>query len=56
MLQDEIEDKLKKSMKEIYARCATTAKDQGQPNNIALGAYVAAFTRLADSMFEQGSV
>ena len=51
-----LENKLKQSMKDIYYRCADTAKKLGKPGDIATGAYTASFKRLADAMFEQGMV
>jgi glutamate dehydrogenase (NADP+) len=53
---EQMEERLQESMKKIYNRCAQTALDVGHPNNIALGAYTAAFVRVADAMFLQGNV
>lgn len=41
-------------MKNIYAQASETAKEFGEPTNLVLGANIAGFRKVADSMIEQG--
>lgn len=43
-------------MKSIYQNCRQAAKDYGHPGNLAAGANIAGFIRVADAMMEQGII
>lgn len=51
---DEIDTKLKEIMKDIYQRCMTEANNYGFTNNLAIGANIAGFKRIADALIVQG--
>lgn len=51
---EEVDEKLKGIMKEIFRKCHETAVKFGQPNNIALGANIAGFEKVLDAMIAQG--
>nr|MCR5333222.1 NADP-specific glutamate dehydrogenase [Bacilli bacterium] len=51
---EEVDEKLKGIMKEIFRKCHETAVKFGQPNNIALGANIAGFEKVLDAMLAQG--
>ncbi|MCQ8876893.1 NADP-specific glutamate dehydrogenase [Pseudoalteromonas shioyasakiensis] len=53
---EEVDTKLQQIMKNIFDTASSTAKEFGQPNNLVLGANIAAFRRVADAMIEQGVV
>lgn len=52
----EVDQRLQDIMKDIYQRCAETAIEFHQPCNLALGANIAGFRKVADAMMEQGLV
>lgn len=52
----EVDQRLQDIMKDIYQRCAETAIEFHQPCNLALGANIAGFRKVADAMIEQGLV
>lgn len=50
------EKRLAEIMRKIHASCAETAKEYGTPGNYVLGANIAGFTRVADSMHALGVI
>lgn len=52
----EVDKRLQEIMKDIYQRCAETAIEFHQPCNLAFGANIAGFRKVADAMLEQGLV
>ena len=55
-LRDEVDDRLHKIMIEVHRQCADTAKEYGAPGNLVIGANIAGFVKVADSMLDQGLV
>ncbi|EKO3556551.1 NADP-specific glutamate dehydrogenase [Vibrio metschnikovii] len=53
---DEVDEKLKVIMKNIYRNARDTAAEFGEPHNLVLGANIAGFRKVADAMIEQGVV
>lgn len=53
---DQVDDKLKEIMKNIFNAANDTAAEFGQPGNLVLGANIAGFKRVAEAMIEQGVV
>jgi len=53
---DEVDDKLKEIMKDIYQSCTEAASAYAHPNNLVVGANIAGFKRVADAMIAQGIV
>ena len=53
---EEVDVKLRAVMNRIYDSVRITAEEFGEPGNLALGANIAAFRRVADAMIEQGVV
>ena len=51
---EEVDEKLKGIMKNIFKQCYETATNFGQPRNLALGANVAGFLKVYDAMLAQG--
>ena len=51
---EKVDGKLFSVMKNIYTNASETAKEFGQPGNLAFGANVAGFRKVADSMIDQG--
>ena len=54
--REEVDAKLKSIMQAIHAASYKTAKDYGQPTNYVMGANIAGFVKVADSMIDQGVV
>ena len=54
--REEVDAKLKGIMQAIHAAVCKTAKDFGQPTNYLMGANIAGFVKVADSMIDQGVV
>ena len=54
--REEVDAKLDAIMCEIHAVCAKTAAEYGQPGNYMLGANIAGFLKVADSMLAQGVI
>ena len=52
--REEVDEKLQSIMKNIYASCAEAAEEAGKPGNLAVGANVAGFLKVADAMVWQG--
>ena len=54
---DEVDEKLKGIMVNIFAKCAEAAKEYGdKPTNYVVGANIAGFLKVADAMMAQGNV
>lgn len=53
---EEVDEKLKDIMSNIYQDAKRTAEEFGHPNNLVLGANIAGFRKVADAMLEQGVV
>ena len=53
---DEVDNKLKKIMVNIYKNSADAAREYGQEGNILMGANIAGFKKVADAMMAQGIV
>ncbi len=51
---EEVDERLKGIMKDIFRKCRETAEKFGQPTNIALGANIAGFLKVMDAMIAQG--
>jgi glutamate dehydrogenase (NADP+) len=54
--REEVDQRLRALMTNIHRACAETAKEYGKPGNYVLGANIAGFVKVADSMIEQGVV
>ena len=54
--REEVDAKLKGIMQSIHAAVFRTAKEYGQPTNYVMGANIAGFIKVADSMIDQGVV
>nr|XP_009858550.1 NADP-specific glutamate dehydrogenase [Ciona intestinalis] len=54
--REEVDNKLKGIMENIYTTCRDTAADLGHPGDFQLGANAAGFKKVADAMFDQGQV
>ncbi|MFA7095296.1 MAG: NADP-specific glutamate dehydrogenase [Gammaproteobacteria bacterium] len=53
---EEVDQKLKRIMANIYTSISETAAEFGEPGNFVLGANIAGFRKVADAMIEQGAV
>ncbi|MBO4540851.1 MAG: NADP-specific glutamate dehydrogenase, partial [Bacilli bacterium] len=53
---EEVDEKLKGIMKNIFQQCYETASKYNQPKNLALGANIAGFLTVSDAMLAQGVV
>jgi len=53
---EEVDRYLQRIMKSIHTSCVTTAKEYDNPGNYVMGANIAGFTKVADSMLDQGLV
>ncbi len=51
---EEVDQKLKQIMNEIYQSAKTTAVNYNDPNNLVLGANIAGFNKVAQAMLAQG--
>ena len=54
--REEVDERLHTLMKNIHAACVETAKEYGDPGNYVLGANIAGFIKVANSMIDQGLV
>jgi glutamate dehydrogenase (NADP+) len=55
-LREEVDDRLRLIMKSIHKACIATADRFGVPGNYVVGANIAGFLKVADSMMDQGVV
>ena len=53
---EEVDEKIKDIMKNIYKNASNAAKEYGQEKNILMGANIAGFMKVADAMMAQGIV
>ncbi|UZE96585.1 NADP-specific glutamate dehydrogenase [Alkalimarinus alittae] len=53
---EQVDNRLKEIMKNIFNAANDTAIEYGQPGNLVLGANIAGFKRVAEAMIEQGAV
>ena len=53
---EEVDERLKKIMQDIYANVAATAERYGFKDNQVIGANIAGFIKVADAMMEEGIV
>ncbi len=54
--RNEVDDRLRKIMREIHRACKQTAERYGTPENYVNGANIAGFLKVANSMMDQGVV
>jgi len=54
--REEVDQRLNGIMKAIHTACCETAKEYGQPGNYVMGANIAGFVKVADSMLDHGLV
>lgn len=54
--KDEVDERLRGIMESIHEASVKAAKDYGQPGNYVVGANIAGFIKVADSMLDQGVV
>ena len=54
--RDEVDAKLNGIMVAIHKQCVKAAEEYGQPGNYVMGANIAGFVKVADSMLDQGLV
>ncbi|MCU0287310.1 MAG: NADP-specific glutamate dehydrogenase [Acidobacteria bacterium] len=54
--REEVDDKLRRIMKDIHKAAYETSKTYGQPGNYVMGANIAGFTKVAKSMLAYGIV
>jgi len=54
--RQEVEDRLHNIMIAIYKQCYEAAEEYGKPGNLATGANIAGFTKVANAMLDQGLV
>ncbi len=54
--REEVDNKLHQIMISIHKACFETAKEYGQAGNYVMGANIAGFVKVADSMLDQGLV
>ena len=54
--REEVDSRLSGIMKAIHTACSETAQEYGCPTNNVLGANIAGFKKVADSMLDQGLV
>lgn len=53
---EQVDEQLKIIMKEIYRNVTNAANEYGHPGNLVVGANIAGFTKVADTMIEHGVV
>lgn len=53
---EQVDEEIKKIMKNIYRNCTNAASRYGSPGNLVVGANIAGFTKVADTMIEQGAI
>jgi glutamate dehydrogenase (NADP+) len=54
--REEVDARLHGIMVSIHEACRSTSADYGQPHNYLMGANIAGFVKVADSMIDQGLV
>lgn len=53
---EKVDEELQKIMRNIYRNCVKAANKYGYPGNLVVGANIAGFTKVADTMIEQGVI
>lgn len=53
---EQVDEQIQAIMKEIYSNCKRAANQYGHPGNLVVGANIAGFTKVADTMIEQGVI
>src|SRR5690625_2613125 len=53
---EQVDEELQNIMKNIYRNCTRAAQRYDQPGNLVVGANIAGFTKVADTMIEQGVI
>src|SRR5690625_264822 len=53
---EQVDEQLQIIMKNIYRNCVKAAQQYDQPGNLVVGANIAGFTKVADTMIEQGVI
>ncbi|MBM7600797.1 glutamate dehydrogenase (NADP+) [Virgibacillus halotolerans] len=51
-----VDEQLQEIMTKIYHNCVTSAKEYGHKDNLLIGANIAGFIKVADTMIEQGVI
>ena len=54
--REEVDQRLHRIMVDIHRNCRETAEEYGAPGNYVMGANIAGFVKVADSMLDQGLV
>jgi glutamate dehydrogenase (NADP+) len=54
--REEVDEKLQRIMTDIHSACSQAADEYGQKGNYVMGANIAGFVKVADSMLDQGVV
>jgi glutamate dehydrogenase (NADP+) len=54
--REEVDERLHNIMIAIHRQCYEAAEEYGQPGNLAMGANIASFIKVADAMLDQGLV
>ena len=54
--REDVDQKLQGVMTAIHQQCVDAASEYGQPGNYVMGANIAGFTKVADSMLDQGLI
>ena len=54
--REEVDNRLRDIMSRIHEACVTTAAEYDQPGNYVIGANIAGFVKVADTMIDQGLV
>lgn len=53
---EQVDEQIQMIMKDIYSSCKRAANQYGHPGNLVVGANIAGFTKVADTMIEQGVI
>ena len=53
---EQVDEEIQKIMKNIYRSCVRAANKYDHPGNLVVGANIAGFTKVADTMIEQGVI
>ncbi|MHC4624083.1 MAG: NADP-specific glutamate dehydrogenase [Planctomycetota bacterium] len=54
--REEVDEKLRNIMTAIHKQCYEAAQEYGQPDNLVMGANIAGFVKVADTMLDHGLV
>lgn len=53
---EQVDEQLQQIMKTIYSNCKRASNKYDHPGNLVVGANIAGFTKVADTMIEQGVI